>query len=785
MKKMKTLSLFLTFVLLLGILPFNILKANAATYTVSTQIDGINISRNTNYTVVYNRLGRTTNTNVYGYEVVVTEGVVTAIGGNNSLIPNVTGSFVVSGHGTAIEWLKKNVVIGMKASYTSSLVTFIYDNSTVLANLNLEIATMQAAFDNAKSTFRIIDYNDLSTRIAVVNEEFAILKTAYEANNAYDLETNSAPLLAEVFAINGLCAESSKVEIRGVWIRPTQTTTAAVESYVQQLYDAGINMISIETLYNSTMIMPMPADSLFEQNPNWKGFDMLQAFITACHARNMELHVWMPVYYVGHGNTNARCVGVKKPDWVSLTNTGSYYSPNDADKFMFLSPANPEVKAFLLSNYRYILTKYDIDGFQLDYIRYAGSGTVDFGYDAVTKAAFKAKYGFTPQYDKDASYWDTWVAFRAGCVTDMVKSVKALIKEVKPSVLLTADVFVDYKEGYNYIYQDSTTWLEEGYLDMIHPMAYGDGYVSLVGDFLAAAGDCHVGVGLGSFMDELSTKDLARQAIAMSNIKAAGSVFFEASSFLEKGVGTVLNQSLYRNRALSPTYDEKQSVLLLTTQARTRIDEAILPFNGMTSAEAIAVKTKLAIITASATTSLSNQVITDIDNAITAVNSLSNGAAKSALLDDLNYTKKITLNALKKTPSVSTYFTLEENDRIVGFLPSTVQSMTVATVKTLLEGTVTVKDKSGAVLADDKKIGTGCVISNGELRYTVILKGDLNGDGAVGSVDYLMTKRIFLGTYLPDTLQKRAAALTDGLTPKAADYLKIKRHFLGTYNLYT
>ncbi|HBR31000.1 MAG TPA: hypothetical protein DD733_02840, partial [Clostridiales bacterium] len=553
MKRIKRVSLLVVLILLVGLLPQVTLKVNAASYSVSTAINGINVVRNTNYMVVYNVRGSNTNTNIYGYEVVVTAGVVTSVGGNNNSIPSDEGSFVVSGHGTSIEWLKKNVLIGMKASYTNKSVTFTYDNDTLLTHLDLKILAMKDAYFNARSTYRIIDYSGLMQRIEAVDDEYELLLTAYNSDKSYDLSKNSAPLFAEITEIKGLCSESSGVEMRGVWIRPTQTTTTAVENYVQQLYDAGINMICIETLYSSTMIMPMPEDSLFEQNPLWKGFDMLQAFIDACHSRDMELHIWMPVYYVGHGLDNTACVGVKKPEWRTVSNTGQYYSPGDESKFVFLSPANPEVKKFLIDTYRYILTKYDIDGFQLDYIRYYSSGEVDFGYDSITTSAFRAKYCVTPSYNKKASYWDDWVAFRAGFVTDMVKSVRNLIDEVNPDVLLSADVSAYYESGYENIYQDSVTWLREGYLDMIHPMAYGIGYTNLMEDFVNIAEDCYVGVGLGAYLDMLSSEDLAEQAEDMARIGASGSVFFEASAFLRKEVGEILNKSLYRNRAIPPT----------------------------------------------------------------------------------------------------------------------------------------------------------------------------------------------------------------------------------------
>lgn len=61
--------------------------------------------------------------------------------------------------------------------------------------------------------------------------------------------------------------------------------------------------------------------------------------------------------------------------------------------------------------------------------------------------------------------------------------------------------------------------------------------------------------------------------------------------------------------------------------------------------------------------------------------------------------------------------------------------------------------------------------------------GDINDDGSVTALDYMMIKRAFLGTYsIPE--EKLAIADIDGdgnIT--TLDYMKVKRSTLGTYNL--
>ncbi|PKM62407.1 MAG: hypothetical protein CVU97_05530 [Firmicutes bacterium HGW-Firmicutes-21] len=60
-------------------------------------------------------------------------------------------------------------------------------------------------------------------------------------------------------------------------------------------------------------------------------------------------------------------------------------------------------------------------------------------------------------------------------------------------------------------------------------------------------------------------------------------------------------------------------------------------------------------------------------------------------------------------------------------------------------------------------------------------KGDLNGDGQVNSVDYLMLKRICLGTFKPTSGQLFASDINDDGAVTSADYLMIKRFFNRTH----
>ena len=99
---------------------YNAVSSNATTTTTKTvKIDGINVTRNTDYLVIY--FGNTsTKTNKWGTEVAFdAKGVAISDpvhGVGNMTIPK--GGFVLSGHGKNSTWILDNIIKGRKLNLT-------------------------------------------------------------------------------------------------------------------------------------------------------------------------------------------------------------------------------------------------------------------------------------------------------------------------------------------------------------------------------------------------------------------------------------------------------------------------------------------------------------------------------------------------------------------------------------------------------------------------------------------------------------------------------------------
>lgn len=101
---------------------------------------------------------------------------------------------------------------------------------------------------------------------------------------------------------------------------------------------------------------------------------------------------------------------------------------------------------------------------------------------------------------------------------------------------------------------------------------------------------------------------------------------------------------------------------------------------------------------------------------------------------------------------------------------------------------VTIRNSEGNVKTSGF-IATGDVVekrqaSGNPLRWTVVVLGDLTGDGKVDGVDYMYLKRSVLGTFGLSGAPLKAADVIPNGKADAIDYMYLKRHVLGTYNIY-
>ncbi|NEO83581.1 MAG: family 10 glycosylhydrolase [Spirulina sp. SIO3F2] len=273
---------------------------------------------------------------------------------------------------------------------------------------------------------------------------------------------------------------------RAIWLdRGTIVRTRSERELARifnRLADAGINTVFFETLNASYPIYPSRVAP--EQNPLTQGWDPLAAAVKLAHERGMELHAWVWIFAAANQRHNAILgqppeylgpVLSRHPDWAMLDRQGDAFHPNT--RKAFYDPANPELRRYLLDIVDEIATEYDVDGIQLDYIRYPFQDPrtdLTFGYGIAARRQFYQQTGVDPATIRPTDgRWRQWTNFRMAQVSQFVEAAATLLQEQHPDVLLSAAVFpFPAQERLVKLQQNWEVWLDQDYLDFLVPMTY-------------------------------------------------------------------------------------------------------------------------------------------------------------------------------------------------------------------------------------------------------------------------------------------------------------------------
>ena len=277
-------------------------------------------------------------------------------------------------------------------------------------------------------------------------------------------------------------------EIRYVWLDRGTIVKAKSEEDLIPLFDkfaqAGINIVFLETLNAGYTIYP--SEIAPKQNPLIEDWDPLESAVKLAHERGMELHPWLWIFATANQlhnqilNQPENYLGPvlsENPEWIMTNNEGDLFHPTSQKAF--LDPANPEVRSYLLSIFDEIITKYDVDGIQFDYIRYPfqhPSVNQTHGYGLSSREQFFKQTGVDPlTLNPDSNLWQKWTEFRIQQIDSFVAIASQRLKQKRPNLIISTAVFpISYNERINKIQQNWEEWINQGYIDLLLPMTYAE-----------------------------------------------------------------------------------------------------------------------------------------------------------------------------------------------------------------------------------------------------------------------------------------------------------------------
>lgn len=360
-----------------------------------------------------------------------------------------------------------------------------------------------------------------------------------------------APLCEATIAY---ASEEESNPMRAVWLRPKEWTKEQVEQNVQKLADTGINTIFLETVYEGFTIFPVEYDYI-SQHPIHQEFDVLQAYIDACHSRGMQLHCWVESFFIGlQTNRGGGPVykALKGTDWLLTDREGNPWEETMYGKMYFLNPARPECREWIVGLYEIIVKNYDIDGIQLDYVRYPEkTAGKDYGYDDYTAEAFmkwredQGEEVFDPREVKSSSFEaGVYDYYKQLQVTEYVKMCSDRLRAANPDLLLSLSVYPFFSEGPKKFMQSAELWMKEGYGDFVASMAYYENQVkSIASNTVHVAGDSPMNAVVGISTQNGFTVESVERQTKEALESGAGVAFFEYETFYNKGYADSLKNT--------------------------------------------------------------------------------------------------------------------------------------------------------------------------------------------------------------------------------------------------
>ncbi|MBF2004520.1 MAG: family 10 glycosylhydrolase [Chlorogloeopsis fritschii C42_A2020_084] len=342
----------------------------------------------------------------------------------------------------------------------------------------------QAQLASTKTNTALLDLNQSLTQVRETAKNLPQLIANKQYAQARSSWLQAKAALWQLFPLDRRLAQP---EIRAIWLDRGTIVRARSEKGLAQIFDrlaqAGINTVFFETVNAGYTIYPSHVAP--QQNPLIRGWDPLAAAVKLAHERNMELHAWVWTFAAGNQRHN-QILNIKPdypgpildafPDWAGYDQRGQMIPLGQGKPF--LDPANPQARQYLLRLYEEIVTRYKVDGLQLDYIRYPFQDEAagrTYGYGQAARRQFQQLTGVDPVNisPSQKELWQKWTQFRTEQVNSFVAQVSQQLRSKRSNLILSAAVFpLKEQERIQKIQQHWEVWAKRGDVDLIIPMTY-------------------------------------------------------------------------------------------------------------------------------------------------------------------------------------------------------------------------------------------------------------------------------------------------------------------------
>lgn len=445
-------------------------------------------------------------------------------------------------------------LLNSAGAYRDKTIANVYhpnDNDHVLLALMMQLRPDMAAdiVDKVQASvdrFAAADGSDIGSLVELMGSALNNLNASPEKTDAQSAQTAAATAYASVASgtalvkLNGLLEARKQLtkpysllvqppdnsEVKAIWVtnawgptpgdwlQPMAKVAAAGFTHVS-VNVASIASVSYPSALMCTAGYPTTTQLCVEPHPDWLDAqakqgtsplqpaleDPLAAGVAAAHAYGLKYIAWKKAFTLS-GSTSGMI------DWFKTNNLAqsAYAGSSGFTNISAATPCSPLVRQHDLDVIADIVDHYDVDGIQLDYIRF---DSVAASFDSQCAAGFAQHLSDTHSAlscsfpgdvnaatSTKSACVSAYKTYLTDLVTEHVAAVHTLIQSKnasrpsgKPEVELSADVFATGNED---LKQDWPAWT--GYLARMFPMTY----FRTLADFQTAVNAAHAKLPTGS-----------------------------------------------------------------------------------------------------------------------------------------------------------------------------------------------------------------------------------------------------------------------------------------------
>ncbi len=436
--------------------------------------------------------------------------------------------------------------------------------------------TVEREFKNAERTFEEISFEKkqayLEAQQVYKALNFAIDKKLglKAANYLKILKELTEAMLPAILPVR-------LAEARGVWIDSQSLevlkTEADFRNIVRRLHQANINMIFPETIYKGATLYP---SKIATQHTAYQelGFDPLAVIIDEAHRLNIEVHPWVWVFCAGYSHQFGPLL-VEHPEWIELDQEGRAFS-NWEYGTAWVNSSHLGARKYLLNLFYELITEYDLDGLNVDYLRYNEDRIGHFGFSDYSKTAFKK----ATNLDLDSIIIGSpdWIKFnewREENINSFLREINLMLKSTKPKLLISTSVSMDLNYARSEVMQNWKHWADNGYIDFVKAMDYRKEVPTFKSNAQRclenAADKIWVFPGVGMFANDRYGN--IGQIKAIRTIGATGAALFSNLSFQGEKY-TDAKDGLFREQVLIPMREPLEAIKVLLEEAAEKFERA-------------------------------------------------------------------------------------------------------------------------------------------------------------------------------------------------------------------